>query len=111
MRTRTGAVQTFIPNLFLKINQVKTKIMNEIIARLTTEMPNFFKTVAKIGGILTGLSVLIMGINAQFPDIVIPAFIETVAKYCAVAGMVMVGVANLAVKDYDALQNKINDVK
>lgn len=108
MKTRTGVVLPFIRNLFLKINQLKTKRMNEIIARLTTAMPKFFQTVAKIGGILTGISLLLIGIKQEFPTIMIPAIIETIATYCAVAGAVMAGVAALAVKDYDALQKKIN---
>ena len=81
--------------------------MKEIIARLSVPAPSFFKKIEKLGAFLTGLSVILMGLEAQFPTVGIPATVAKVAGYLAVAGAVMAGVAKLTVNDYDELEKKI----
>jgi hypothetical protein len=83
--------------------------MKELIARLQIPSPSFFVKVQKIGAFLTGLSVVLMGLQSQFPSVGIPAVVNTVAGYLAVAGAIAAGVARLTVSDYSELEKRVSE--
>jgi hypothetical protein len=83
--------------------------MKEFIARLTIPAPSFFVKIQKIGAFLTGLSVILMGLQSQFPAVGIPDVVSKVAGYLAVAGAVAAGIAKLTVSDYSELDKKISE--
>jgi hypothetical protein len=82
--------------------------MKEFFARLTMPSPNFFVKVQRFGLFLTGLSGLLLGLNMEFPGANIPPVVNDIAGYCAVAGMVITGIAKLTVSDKEALDEKLN---
>jgi len=83
--------------------------MKEFFARLALPSPSFFIKVKKFGIFLTSLSVLLLGLNSQFPGMNIPIFVNDLAGYCAVAGTIIIGVSKLTVSDPDELEKKIHE--
>jgi hypothetical protein len=71
----------------------------QLIARLRTSPSDFFKPIQRLGLILTGLSGLLLGLNAQFPGIDLPVFVPTIAKYAALAGAVIAGLARITTQN------------
>ena len=82
--------------------------MKEFFARLTLPSPSFFVKVQRFGVLLSGLSVLILGLNSEFPGMNIPPVMNDIAGYCAVSGAIITGIAKLTVSDPVALDEKIN---
>lgn len=83
--------------------------MKELIARFQLDSPTFFIKIQKLGAFLTGLSVVLMGLQSQFPGVGIPDVVGKIAGYLAVAGAIAAGVARLTVKDYDELERKVGE--
>lgn len=83
--------------------------MKELLARIALPAPSFFVKIQKIGAFLTGLSVILMGLQSQFPAVGIPDVVSKIAGYLAVAGAVAAGIAKLTVSDYTELDKKINE--
>jgi hypothetical protein len=82
--------------------------MKEFFARLTLPSPSFFVKLQRFGLFLTGISGLLLGLNMEFPGANIPSVINDIAGYCAVAGMVITGIAKLTVSDPVALDEKLD---
>ena len=82
--------------------------MKEFFARLSLPSPSFFVKVQKFGLFLSGLSVLILGLNSQFPGMNIPPVLNDIAGYCAVGGAIITGIAKLTVSDPEELAKKMD---
>lgn len=83
--------------------------MKELISRFQLDSPSFFVKIQKIGAFLSGLSVILMGLQSQFPSVGIPDSVSKIAGYLAVAGAIAAGIARLTVKDYDELEKRISE--
>ncbi|MEZ2443366.1 hypothetical protein AB6805_16700 [Chitinophaga sp. RCC_12] len=66
----------------------------ELVQRLIAPTPPFFVKVRNIGLILTALAAAVIGLPVQLPSIV-----GEVAQVVAVAGSIMTGVSQAAVKN------------
>ncbi len=78
--------------------------MSEIIKRLTSESPTFFKRIQAIGITLGSVGTALLLIPASV--VVLPAVVITVAGYFVVAGVVATTVAKTAVADPSVLEKK-----
>jgi hypothetical protein len=83
--------------------------MKELIARFQIPSPSFFVKIQKLGAFLTGLSVVLMGLQSQFPGVGIPDSVAKIAGYLAVAGAIAAGIARLTVRDYEELERKVSE--
>lgn len=83
--------------------------MKEIITRWSLESPSFFQNVQRVGAFLMGLSVILIGLEGQYPTVGLPDSIAKIGGYMAVAGSVMMAIAKLTVKDYEELDKKLHD--
>lgn len=70
--------------------------MSELIKRLQSETPKFFKGVRKFGYYLMGVSA---GIALAPDNIHIPELVEAISGYLATAGFIMSTVATFAKVD------------
>ncbi len=89
--------------------------MNEILKRITSESPTFFKKIQAIGitiGVI-GVAILATPVTlATFGIVyVLPATISTIASHMAAAGTVAAAVAKTTVADPSVLEKKDEPVK
>ena len=73
--------------------------MKELIARFNLASPSFFIKIQKIGVVLSAVSVVLLGLQAQMPTVEIPQIVYKIAEYLAVAGGVAATIAKLTVAD------------
>lgn len=73
--------------------------MKELITRFNLASPSFFIKIQKIGVVLSALSVVLLGLQAQMPTVEIPQIVYKIAEYLAVAGGVAATIAKLTVAD------------
>ena len=78
--------------------------MKELITRFNLASPTFFVKIQKLGVLLSALSVVLLGLQAQMPTIEVPALVYKVAEYFAVAGGVAATIAKLTVADPTQIQ-------
>jgi hypothetical protein len=83
--------------------------MKELIARFQIPSPSFFVKIQKLGAFLTGLSIVLMGLQSQFPEVGLPDALSKIAGYLAVAGAIAAGVARLTVSDYSELERRVSE--
>lgn len=68
--------------------------MMHIIHRLAAPTPPFFQKVRNIGLVLTAIATAVYGL-----PVALPAFVSEIAGAIAVAGTVMAGLGQTAIKD------------
>ena len=73
--------------------------MKELITRFNLASPSFFIKIQKIGVVLSAVSVVLLGLQAQMPTVEIPQVVYKIAEYLAVAGGVAATIAKLTVAD------------
>ena len=73
--------------------------MKELITRFNLASPSFFIKIQKIGIVLSAVSVVLLGLQAQMPTVEIPQIVYKIAEYLAVAGGVAATIAKLTVAD------------
>jgi hypothetical protein len=73
--------------------------MKELITRFNLASPSFFIKIQKIGVVLSAVSVVLLGLQAQMPTVEIPQIVYKIAEYLAVAGGVAATIAKLTVAD------------
>lgn len=73
--------------------------MKELITRFGLASPTFFIKIQKLGVLLSALSVVLLGLQAQMPMVEIPQIVYKIAEYLAVAGGVAATIAKLTVAD------------
>jgi hypothetical protein len=78
--------------------------MKELVTRFNLASPTFFVKIQKLGVLLSALSVILLGLQAQMPTIEVPALVYKVAEYLAVAGGVAATIAKLTVADPTQIQ-------
>ena len=78
--------------------------MIELIKRFNLASPSFFVKIQKFGVVLSALSVVLLGLQAQMPTIELPAIVAKIAEYLAVAGGVAATVAKFTVADPEQLK-------
>ena len=83
--------------------------MKELVARFSLASPSFFVKIQKIGIVLTALSVVILSLEAQVPEIELPVFVHKLAEYLAIAGSIAATIAKFTVADYSQLNEKVNE--
>lgn len=71
----------------------------QVVARWKAPTPEFWKGIQAKGAVLTGISVLVGGVQAQFPTYHIPEVVLTISTHCAVAGFLAFGLGKLACTD------------
>jgi len=67
-----------------------------IVERMQSPTPSFFKTLRNIGAVLTAISASALGAGA-----ILPAMVVKIAGYLAVAGATSVAVSQATVKKED----------
>lgn len=82
--------------------------MNEIMTRMKSESPSFFKKLTKWMIGIGGTGAAIVALPMTVPQIVIPAAIITVAYHMIVVGAVGSAISKLTVSD-PAVLNQPND--
>jgi len=78
--------------------------MKELITRFNLASPSFFVKIQKLGIVLSALSVVLLGLQAQMPTVEIPAIVYKISEYLAVAGGVAATIAKLTVADPTQIQ-------
>ena len=81
--------------------------MKELITRLTSESPTFFKRIMALGITLGAIGVTLLAIPASV--VVLPAAVTTLAGYFIVAGSVAAAVGKTTVADSSVLPAKPTD--
>lgn len=79
--------------VLLFISSLKNRKMKQIIERLTSPTPTFFKKLRNIGLALTAVSAVVVG-----SPVTLPIIIVKVAGYLAVAGGIVGAVSQTAVQ-------------
>ncbi len=78
--------------------------MKEILTRITSESPTFFKRIQAIGLSIGSIGTTILLIPASL--VALPAVVLTIAGYMVAVGLVAAGGAALPVKDPSVLTKK-----
>ena len=78
--------------------------MKELITRFNLASPSFFVKIQKLGVLLSALSVVLLGLQAQMPTVEVPVIVYKIAEYLAVAGGVAATIAKLTVADPTQIQ-------
>jgi len=73
--------------------------MKEIVKRLNSPTPKFFKKVIKVGISVGAIGIAILGAPTAIPGFVLPVVIGKVAGYMVAVGTVSAAVAKTAVDD------------
>lgn len=79
--------------------EVKQSFLSQLLARLTTETPIFFKKILIFGIALGGIGGAILGIHASELPIALPPLLITLSSYFVTAGIVCAAVAKTATTD------------
>lgn len=79
----------------------KQSFLSQLLTRLTTETPKFFKKILVFGITLGGVGGAILGIKATDLPVELPAILVNLASYFVTAGIVCAAVAKTATTDPD----------
>lgn len=80
--------------------------MSEIIKRMRSESPAFFKNIQKLGITLGAIGGALLTIPSMPLSITLPSPVMTAAGYFVVCGVVAAAVAKLTVADPTVLKNE-----
>ncbi len=77
--------------------------MNQLLTRISSESPDFFKKIIGIGITLGAVGAALVSLPTIVPALILPPIVSTLGGYFIAAGTVAAAVAKTTVKDQTVL--------